>query len=92
MRKRITLLIAALMMALTMSFGAVGAAFAAPANPKPPPEESGPSDGATSPGTCTETTQQGANVTTTTHKGNCDSNGGQETTTPSKKPPGTNKG
>jgi hypothetical protein len=30
MRLRITLLIAALMMALTMSFGTVGAAFAAP--------------------------------------------------------------
>jgi hypothetical protein len=92
MRKRITLLIAALMMALTMSFGAVGAAFAAPANPKPPPEESGPSDDAQSPGTCTEVTQKGANVTTTTHKGSCASNGGQEETTPSKSPPGGNKG
>jgi hypothetical protein len=30
MRKRITLLITALMLALTMSFGAAGAAFAAP--------------------------------------------------------------
>ena len=30
MRKRISLLIAALMLALTMSFGAAGAAFAAP--------------------------------------------------------------
>ena len=29
MRKRVTLLVAALMMALTMSFGAVGTAFAA---------------------------------------------------------------
>jgi hypothetical protein len=91
MRKRITLLIAALMMALTMSFGAVGPAFAAPADPKPPPTESGPSDEPTTPGTCTEETQKGANVTTTTHKGNCDSNGGQETTLDSKKPPGTNK-
>jgi len=91
MRKRITLLIAALMLALSMSFGAVGPAFAAPANPKPPPEESGPSDNPTTPGTCTQTTQQGANVTTSTHKGNCNSNGGQETTTTSKKPPGKNK-
>jgi hypothetical protein len=91
MRKRITLLIAALMMALTMSFGAVGGAFAAPANPKPPLEESGPSDAPTTPGTCTEVTQQGANVTTTTHKGNCDSNGGQEETLDAKAPPGKNK-
>jgi hypothetical protein len=91
MRKRITLLIAALMMALTMSFGAVGAAFAAPANPHPPKEESGPSDDAQAPGTCTEVTQQGANVTTSTHKGNCNSNGGQEETFDSKAPPGKNK-
>ena len=90
MRKRITLLIAALMMALTMSFGSV-AAFAAPANPHPPKEESGPSDGATSPGTCTVEEQQGANVTITTHKGNCDSNGGQEATFDAKAPPGKNK-
>ena len=90
MRKRITLLIVALMLALTMSFGSV-AAFAAPANPHPPKEESGPSDGATTPGTCTIEEQQGANVTTTTHKGNCDSNGGQEATLDSKAPPGKNK-
>jgi Spy/CpxP family protein refolding chaperone len=90
MRKRITLLIAALMLALTMSFGGV-AAFAAPADPHPPKEESGPSDGATSPGTCTIEEQKGANVTTTTHKGNCNSNGGQEEVTPSKSPPGSTK-
>jgi hypothetical protein len=55
-------------------------------------QESEPSDDVQAPRTCTEVTQQGANVTTTTHKGNCDSNGGQEETTPSKSPPGTNKG
>jgi hypothetical protein len=91
MRKRITLLIVALMLALTMSFGAVGAAFAAPANPHPPKEESGPSDGATTPGTCTIEEQKGANVTITTHKGNCDSNGGQEETVDAKATPGKNK-
>ena len=79
-------------MALTMSFGAASAVFAAPAEPKPPPTKSGPGDGgADTPGTCTETTQKGANVITTTHKGNCDSNGGQEEELDSKAPPGKNK-
>ena len=94
MRKRIALLLTALMLALTMSFGgAVGAVFAAPANPHPPKEETGPGDpeGALQPGTCTETEQQGANVTTTTHKGSCKSQGGQEETLESKAPPGKNK-
>ena len=90
MRKRISLLVAALMLALTMSFGSV-AAFAAPANPHPPKEESGPSADPISPGTCVIEEQKGANVTTTTHKGNCDSNGGQEVTGDYKAPPGKNK-
>ena len=53
--------------------------------------ETGPGDpdGATQPGTCVETERRGANVTTTTHKGNCDSQGGQRTgPTTSKQPPG----
>ncbi len=92
MRKRVTLLAAALVMALTMAFSAV--AFAAPANPHRhsetgPSETTGPTE--PTPGTCTESTQKGANVTTTTHKGSCTSQGGQEETTTGKNPPGKDK-
>jgi Tfp pilus assembly major pilin PilA len=66
MRKRITLLIAALMLALTMSFGSV-AAFAAKTTTEPPE----------SPGTCTVKAGngQGGGEIKESHHGTCDSNG-----------------
>ena len=89
MIKRMTMLSAALMMALTMSLS--GVAFGAPADPHRD-SQTGPSEDQTQPGTCVITTQQGANVTTTTKKGNC-KNQGTEDSEPieGKNPPGRDK-
>ncbi len=68
-------------------------AFAAPADPKPPKETSGPGEpgGAEQPGTCTTTTQKGANVTTSTTQGSCKNDKVDPDPEPSKSPPGQNK-
>jgi hypothetical protein len=64
MRKRITLLVAALMLALTMSFGVAGGAFAAKTE-------------TFSKGTCTVKAGQGGGggEIKDLHHGQCDSNG-----------------
>ena len=90
MIKRITMFVATALLALTMAVPAI----AAPADPMRqsstgPNQVQGPTD--PTPGTCTESTQKGANVTTTTNKGSCQSQGGQETTDDSKNPPGRDK-
>jgi predicted small lipoprotein YifL len=72
--KRISLLVTAALLVATMAMaGLAGPAFAAPADPKPPPDTSGPgeTDGADKPGTCTTTTQKGANVTISETQGSC---------------------
>ena len=94
MIKRISLLITAALLVATMAMaGLAGPAFAAPANPKPPPEQSGPGEpgGAQEPGTCTVTTQKGANVTTSETKGSCKNQKEDPDPETSKKPPGQNK-
>jgi hypothetical protein len=92
--KRISLLVTAALVAAMMMVATAAPAFAAPATPHKhsetgPSQTSGPTE--PTPGTCTDSTQQGANVTDVTHKGSCNSQGGQETITTSKKPPGKNK-
>jgi hypothetical protein len=93
--KRISLLVTAALLVATMAMaGLAGPAFAAPADPKPPPEQSGPGDpdGAQEPGTCTITTQKGANVTTSETQGSCKNQKVDEDPEPQpKKPPGQNK-
>ena len=90
--KRISLLVMAALLVATMAMaGLAGPAFAAPANPKPPPQESGPGDDAQTPGTCTTTTQKGANVTTSETKGSCKNDKVDPDPTLSKQPPGKNK-
>ncbi len=80
-------------MAVMMMAATAAPAFAAPANPKPPPETSGPGEpgGADQPGTCTTTTQKGANVTTSETQGSCKNGKEDPTPTTSKQPPGLNK-
>jgi len=65
MRKRITMLITAAIMAMTMAFSAVPA-FAVSPNGTTESFDNG---------ICTTTTTKGANVTTTTHQGECNSSG-----------------
>jgi hypothetical protein len=91
--KRISLLMVAALMAAMMMVATAAPAFAAPANPKPPPDTSGPGEtgGADKPGTCTTTTQKGANVTTSETQGSCKNDKVDPDPTLSKKPPGTNK-
>ena len=92
MKRIILMLTVAAMMVMALTITA-GAAIAAPADPKPPPVKSGPGEtgGADSPGTCTTTTQKGANVTTSETKGSCKNQKEDPDPETSKKPPGQNK-
>ncbi len=91
MIKRISLLLAAALLVATMAVASAAPVFAAPATPHKQ-DQSGPSDAPTKPGTCVTETQQGANVTVTEKKGNCQNQGTQTEETGSfKRPPGKNK-
>ena len=92
MKRIIMMLTVAVMLVAALTITA-GGAIAAPADPKPPPEQSGPGDpdGAQEPGTCTITTQKGANVTTSETQGSCKNQKVDDEPEESKALPGQNK-